>query len=296
MRRKLLCAVIWCGLVGCSKIKVENPTDKFAPGKRVTRLEHKQLGEISGGAASVSNPGLMWVHNDSGNPAEIFLIDKDLNILLTCDLTVDNRDWEDIAVGPGPVDGKSYVYVGEIGDNNSRYLHKIIYRFEEPVWDKTKKKISISSFDTITFLLEDKKKDTETLLVDPESKDLYIVSKREEPVTLYQLTYPYRTDTVVTAKKLGSLPLTQIVGGDISPDGKQVLLKNYEHVYYWETKKHIPIHDLLKQKPFEVPYELEPQGEAIMWARDGTGFYTISEKNKGKDSYLYFYELKQAKP
>ena len=59
-------------------------------------------------------------------------------IKLTCTLAgVENRDWEDIAVGPGPDASKSYVYVADIGDNEGQYQYKYIYRFEEPVLNKT---------------------------------------------------------------------------------------------------------------------------------------------------------------
>ena len=72
-------------------------------------------------------------------------------------LDFENRDWEDIAVGPGPVDGKNYVYVGEIGDNDAKYRFKRVYRFEEPVLNKTTKSIDIVAFDTIIFRLPKKK-------------------------------------------------------------------------------------------------------------------------------------------
>ncbi len=89
-----------------------------------------------------------------------------------------------------------------------------------------------------------------------------------------------------------SLPFTQIVAGDISDDGKQVLLKSYEFVYYWSNPSGKPLLELLKEKPEDVPYEEEPQGESITWAKDGSGFYTLSEQNITTDTYLYFYERK----
>ncbi|MDH4296207.1 MAG: hypothetical protein OEV74_08020, partial [Cyclobacteriaceae bacterium] len=86
------------------------------------------------------------------------------------------------------------------------------------------------------------------------------------------------------------LQLTQITAGDVSADGSEVLLKNYKHIYYWHNTAEIPVVDLLKTTPREIPYEQEPQGESIAWARDNSGFYTISEKVQGKKSFLYFYE------
>ncbi len=32
----------------------------------------------------------------------------------------DNCDWEDLAVGPGPIPGQSYIYIGDIGGNSWR--------------------------------------------------------------------------------------------------------------------------------------------------------------------------------
>ena len=283
--------------LGCFSPKVENPTEAFAPARRISELKNKKLKEISGLAASRRNPGLFWVHNDSGNEPEIYLIDTALQIFLTCRISdIENRDWEDIAVGPGPEEGKWYVYVGEIGDNNARYEYKHIYRFEEPLLGQGSRKRTIESFDTITFRLEDKRKDTETLLIDPATRALYIISKRESPVWLYELKHPQSTKDTLIARKVTSLPFTQIVGGDIIREGNQILLKNYEHIYYWRSDSVMAVEDLLKTPHYEVPYEVEPQGEALGWTHDGSGFYTISEKNVGKDTYLFYYQRQSKDP
>ena len=60
------------------------------------------------------NPDLLWVHNDGGDKSRVFLIDKDAHVKATVWFDkVNHRDWEDMATGPGPVDGKTYVYVAE---------------------------------------------------------------------------------------------------------------------------------------------------------------------------------------
>lgn len=295
MIKRIVFAVVLGGLTSCSSVPIENPTDEFSAGQKLTKLENSKLKEISGGAASANNPGLFWLHNDSGNSSEIYLVDQGLQIRATCALPVENRDWEDMAIGPGPVPGVSYIYLAEIGDNLSQYPTKYIYRFPEPRWDSTSHELQIQKLDTIAFRLEGKNKDTETLLIDPATNDLYLISKRDEPVWLYRLEFPYPTDTLTEAKKMHSLPFKQIVAGDVSQDGKQILLKNYEHVYYWDNDKGLSIPELLKTRPFEIPYEVEPQGETIMWARDQSGFYTLSEKNVGKDSYLYLYKRRNAR-
>ena len=245
--------------------------------------------EPSGIASSTVNPGMLWTHNDSGNKAEVYLIDQKLNIKLTCKLKgVMNRDWEDIAVGPGPEEGKTYVYVGEIGDNFGMYPFKYIYRFEEPLFENGVTDVTISDFEKITFKLEDARKDTETLLVHPITKKIYVVSKREEPIWVYELIAPKPTKDTLTASKAFSLPLTQIVGGDFSSDGKELLMKNYQQVFYW-TLSDENLKESLTKKPTSLPYQEEPQGEAITFSRDGKGYFTLSERVKEYKSYLYFY-------
>src|SRR5690606_15194616 len=137
-------------------------TDLFLPGRPLAELKADELEEVSGLAASVANRGYLWTHNDSGNPAEVYLIDEELEIALKCTLEgVKNRDWEDIAVGPGPDPSKRYVYVAEIGDNDAQYDYKYIYRFAEPSLTSVSGDIVITEFDTIVFRLEDGAKDTE---------------------------------------------------------------------------------------------------------------------------------------
>ncbi|MEO5976000.1 MAG: hypothetical protein ABIS36_14820 [Chryseolinea sp.] len=268
---------------------------EFKKGKRLAELKEKKLVEVSGLASSVNNPGMMWTVNDSGNDPEVFLIDLETNIKQKYTLEgIENRDWEDVAVGPGPDPTKSYVYVAEIGDNMAIHGYKHIYRFEEPVVGAAKEKdIAITKFETITFSLADSKRDTEALLIDRKTKDLYIISKWSDPVYIYRIPYPYSTSDTTVAAQIGSLAYSKIVAGDISKDGRDILLKNYSHIYLWHRDGTKSIVETLQSKPQEIPYETEPQGESITWAQDNSGFYTLSEIKKGQKTYLYFYERKE---
>ncbi|WP_276371415.1 hypothetical protein [Chryseolinea sp. H1M3-3] len=279
----------------CSQgIKNHEVTDKFEKGKVLSQHRNKKLKEVSGLATSIANKDMLWTHNDSGNDAEIFLLDESLNIKSAFRLAgIKNRDWEDIAVGPGPDASKTYVYVGDIGDNNAVYPYKYIYRFEEPVYSANAEVVVISDFDTIIFQLDDGIKDTESLMIDSGTKNLYVVSKREDPVYVYELKYSDMAKDTVVAKKKISLPLHQIVAADYMAASGDVLMKNYQHIYYWENTSDEPLITLLKKQPVEIPYVEEPQGESITWKRDGSGFYTLSEMKKKKPSSLYLYSLKK---
>lgn len=295
MRAFWFSCLIWM-VISCTKKPAEKPdTFSFLEGEKLAELTEEKIQEASGLAASISNKGLLWTHNDSGNPAEVFLVDRKLNIRLICRLEgIPNRDWEDIATGPGPDPSKNYVYVADIGDNMAQYPYKMIYRFEEP--DITKKNVKgmiIEKVDKIVFQLEDKIKDAETLMVHPATGDIFVVSKRENPVVLYRIPFSRKniSDTVM-ADSVCPIPLTQVVAGDFSSDGKSILLKNYQNVFLWESVGGEPIEKTFSRPGKILPYKEEPQGEAIAFARDGSGYFTISEKVRGEKSYLLFYRRK----
>ncbi|MEJ0031192.1 MAG: hypothetical protein WDO15_12800 [Bacteroidota bacterium] len=209
----------------CSTNSPETATSTFSRARDLALIDAK-LPEASGMAASVVNNGSIWVVNDSGNPAEVYLIDTTAHVTFTCKLPVENRDWEEVLVGPGPVDGKTYVYVGEIGDNNAIYETKNIYRFEEPsLRDATPGEAvrEVKLTDTLKIQMSDGRRDTETMLIDPLTKDLYIISKREDSVGVYKVAQPFKTKEVMMAQKVAKIPFFKIVAGQFSPDGTEII-------------------------------------------------------------------------
>ena len=259
----------------------------FKKGKAVGTNKNEKLEEASGLVASVRNQGYFWTHNDSGNPAELFLLDSTAKTTKVFTLSfIKNRDWEDIALGPGPEENVTYVYIGDIGDNLSRYPLKYIYRLKEPSMDDASE---LTDFKTLVVKLSDGIRDTEALLSDPVSKNLYLISKREDKARVYEILHPFTADTLM-AELVCKLPLKSINGGDVSPDGSEILLKDYDHIYYWKKSGNETLVELLQKPALELPYDAEPQGEAIAWARDGSGFFTLSENAKGERAKLYFYK------
>ncbi|MBI1767602.1 MAG: hypothetical protein HYR67_04415 [Bacteroidetes bacterium] len=251
-----------------------------------------QLAEASGLVASTANPGFLWSVNDGGNPPEVFLIDQNAKTRMVCTLSnARNRDWEDIAVGAGPDAEKKYVYVADIGDNWAQYELKFIYRFEEPILG-SQKEIAITQYDTLILKMPDGKRDTETILIDPLTNDLFLISKREDAVALYIAPYPFSMDTILL-RKVMTLPFTKIVAGSISRDGIEILLKSYEKVYYWKRSTNESLPEVFTRKPIELPYNREPQGEAITWSYKGDEFYTLSEGTMGIPGDLFVYRLKK---
>jgi len=288
--RAVIALLAFLLLSGCNPRKTLPASDLFSSGKNLGPLD-KRLQEASGLVASINNPSYLWTLNDSGNPAEVFLIGDHAKIRLVCKLAnVNNRDWEDIAIGAGPEPGKNYVYVADIGDNSAQYDLKFIYRFPEPSLSNARELV-IRQFDTLTLQMPDGKRDAETLLIDPSTHDLFILSKRESAVHLYCARFPFDRGTIVL-DKISELPFSLIVAGSISANGEEVLLKDYSRIYYWKKSGNERLQDILTRKPIELPYDPEPQGEAITWARDESGFYTVSESSHGQQAQLKFYKRK----
>jgi hypothetical protein len=273
-------------LVSCSKKEKDS---LFEPQKSVGTAG-KKLREASGLVASISNPGYYWTINDGKNPADIFLLDENATVVMTCKLkNIFNRDWEDIAIGPGPEEGINYLYVADIGDNEARYPYKILYRIQEPEFSN--KKIEIGKIDTLVFSLPDGPRDTEAIMVDPITNYFYVISKREHSVRLYEIKSPFLSDTL-QVEEVAQLPFNNIVAANVSADGSEVLMKNYREIYYWKRMDNESMLSLLKREPIRLNYTPEPQGEAIAWKRDGSGFFTLSESTGDRGSSLFFYKRK----
>jgi len=274
--------------VACRRTAVSE--DLFGFGRVQGVLDNPAIDEASGMVASRNNPGMLWTHNDSGDKPRIFLIDSLGKYQATVWLNgITNRDWEDIAIGPGPKADKTYLYIGEIGDNLRRYPNKVIYRIEEPVFTGDTS-LFVDEVDSIRFVLPDVNRDAEALMVDSHTKDLYIFSKREPAINLYRLPYPQSTTEVMVAERvMKAMPFTLIVAADWSADGEEILIKNYNEVYYWKHKTGQPITETLSQSPEILPYHKEPLGESIAFALDGSGYYTLSERANGVKPTLMFY-------
>ncbi len=275
------------------RTKITSP-EVFAFHRTYTRVtvSDTRLKEVSGIAASRKFPGVLWVHNDSGDKPRVFAIDTSGQTLGSVLLAGEKAyDWEDIAIGPGPQPNVDYLYIGDIGDNYARRSFKFIFRVAEPNVAKLKEKgtLTVHQIDTIRFRFPDGPRDSETLLCDPLTKNLYVISKRENRVHVYELPFPQDTHQILLAKKISDLPLTQLTGGDISPDGKFIILKNYMQVFLFKRANSQSIASAFAHFPDFLPYVEEPQGEAICFAADGDGYFTISEKSSEFPLYLYFY-------
>src|SRR5690554_182405 len=157
---------------------------QYAVAEPTGRLTSPDIREASGLVASLSHPGFLWTHNDSGDAARIFLLDSVARHRGTWYLQgVTARDWEEI--DRLSREGVEYLIVADIGDNRARRDFVSIHVFPEPVLPAslTSKGSDVIHVDSIpakqiqTWHLryEDGPRDAEALFYDERDELLYVI-------------------------------------------------------------------------------------------------------------------------
>jgi hypothetical protein len=288
--RKYLFALAAVGvcLVACAAPQTYSEAVKLAD------LEASFIDEASGIADSRENPGVLWVHNDSGDGAYLYGVDlqgKTRAVYLVNSAAA--NDWEDMAFGPGP-DGKgNFLYLGDIGDNAKARTDGTVYRIREPKIPanapKTKEAALTTPEGTIRrgFQYPDGAHNAEALLCHPKTGTLYIVTKEEsgasgvyrfpaEPMNWWEKNTLTRVGTFTIPDRDRS-PL--VTGGDISPDGKRVILQTYTDAYELALPDGASdFEQIWNAVPRRVAFPKLEQGEAVCYSTDGKAIYTTSEK------------------
>ncbi len=250
------------------------------------------IDEASGLAASATMPGYLWTIQDSGQPSSLYLISKDGKSIKEYNVPgSNNRDWEEVAVGPGPENGVSYAYIADIGNNNQLTPTNTIYRI--PEIKGADGSFSQSALQKITFSYPDGPRDAEALIVDPVTKDIFVLSK-EAQTNIYRLPFPQSTAETMVAEKIGTVPgVATATAGSISKDGSEMVVRTYLAVYYWKRGNGESVgQTLVKSATKALIVALEPQGEAICFENESKGFYTLSEKGTVASVSLNYYKRK----
>ena len=269
----------------------------IGPQNRGIIANAQMIKEASGLATCRSNTNMLWTHNDAGNANHLHVVGTyGENLGFFWVRGANNRDWEDMCVGPGPKEGEEYVYIGDIGDNQAQYPSIFVHRFPEPNLEGRSESVVMdidpATIATFEFVYPDGPRDAETLMIDPWSKDLYIVTKREARSSIYRAKYPYQENGLNTLVKVGEFPFNRALAGDISADGKMIVIKTDRRLYKWERHDGESIIEALKRTPRLLPYFVEPQGESFAWSVDGNTYFTLSEQSGNILPALYMYEKK----
>jgi ADP-ribose pyrophosphatase YjhB (NUDIX family) len=237
-----------------------------------------RLSEASGIAAGLRSPGVLWSHNDSGEPLlYAFGVDgSPLGVVRVAGASV--KDWEDVAAGPCA--GGSCLYLADIGDNAASRAGTTVYRVPEPAPTDGQTRPA----DAFHATYPDGPHDAEALFVLPDG-GIYIVTKGETgPIALYRFPQPLRPGASVRLERVVELgPAAtkrrdRITGASASPDGQWVALRTLDAVDFYRAA------DLLRGSvgtPVRVDLRSlhEAQGEGVGWGPSGA-LYLSSESGK----------------
>jgi len=257
--------------------------------------------EVSGVVESRQNPGVLWVHNDSGDTPRLFALSPEGTHLGIYDLPgAPSGDWEDLAIGYDSASGEHLLYVGDVGDNDQQREHVLVHVVTEPAVSAGQEPVEmeLTGFQVRLTYPEGQAFDSETLAVDPVNGDIYLVTKvLGETFGVFRKVAPHQQDETVelelvaesTSEGLSSWGVT--TGGEFSPLGDRFIVRGYGPTgRIWLRDGGVPLAETLAGPPCEVLLPVEQQAESVCFAADGQGLYTIPEGAAATIQYTPFEE------
>jgi hypothetical protein len=247
-----------------------------------------QLNEASGIVVSSYNPGVIWSHNDDGNDGRLFAFNTNGALLATGYTFLSWDDFEDLAVGPGPVAGASYLYLGDIG--GSAQLTEVrssvrVARILEPRIVGAPGNFGFGNVETFTLNYPDGSFDAETLMFDSISGDVLIGTKQNSGTRIYRVDLSSATNgETLTLQFVTTVPFGSASGGSISANGSLIALRRENFAQVWSRCPGESVIAALARPGQSIPVigpPSEPNGEAIGFLPDGSGYVTISDAASG---------------
>lgn len=242
-------ALAACDVAGARNRWARDGEPVLRDGTRTGRLADKKLDEASGAVASVSEPGVFWSQNDSGNDEYLFAYDSTGRALGRVLVRgAKDRDWEALASGPC-AEGQC-ITIGDVGDNMARRDEVTLYQIAEPLHTA----VSVPALRTLSIRYADGAHDVEAMYAGPDGT-LWLITKRPErgadgaprPVRVYEVPKAAWDSAAYTAKVVDSLPITPekgqprdwVTDATLSPlqaDGRRVVaVLSYGAVHVFEA-------------------------------------------------------------
>ena len=131
----------------------------------------------------------------------------------------------------------------------------------------------------------DQAHDAETLLVDPITGDLVIITKEVDGNSLvFRAAGNTPADTPTELEAIGSYQLSgsgqalQVSAGDVSPTGDRIILRTYQAIYLWQRAAGTGLGPTFETEPVTIPSPTEPQGEGLAFSSDGRAWFAAGEQ------------------
>ena len=122
---------------------------------------------------------------------------------------------------------------------------------------------------------------------------MFIVTKQAHQARLYRGAKDQLQDkATVTLSLAQEIRFADVSAGDISPSGRDIILRRENAALLWTRRPGESIAAALARTPVSVPIigpPRETNGESIAFHPDGQGYFTLSE---GKGQPIYFFRSK----
>lgn len=260
------------------------PCPSYGPPQAVGTVP-PSITEASGLVVSQAHPGVLWVHNDSGDKANIYALEAGGERLATVTLEGTYAyDWEDMAQGPceDSEDSENCLYVGDIGDNSRVRTYLKIHRLVEPDVALGDQTLTLDDYDTMTVIYPDEPHDCEGLIVDDHGH-VYLLTKEWNDTSFRLYGTPFLPGVTLVPLQFmsahdisdlgGTVPL--VTAATFSRTLNRLLVRTYGGAFEYQLPPGGSLSDLPWAAVRLVPVANEGQGEAI--AYDSEGYWHVSE-------------------
>ncbi len=209
-------------------------------GGEVLRFADPELVESSG--LVVDGDRFLTV-NDSGDTARVFAVAGDGSTAAVTSWAAEVRDVE--AVAPA---GDGAVWVGDIGDNRASRRDVTLWRVP----------LVAGEVEATPYRMgyPDGARDAETLLTEPSTGRLYVVSKVVFGGGVYAAPADLRADRVNRLERVGSVTAL-VTDGAFFPDGRHLVLRSYTRAFVHAWPSLDPVGD------FSLPEQEQGEGIAV---------------------------------
>jgi hypothetical protein len=241
------------------------------------------------GLATGENGRVLYSHEDSGRSTDVYGLGAKGKVQFTIHLPAgSNEDWEDMAAVKLR-NGRRALYLGDIGDalltrqaarKSGRRDFKVL-RFDEPPANSTGE-VAATGLETYRLRYADgiPGRNAETLLVQPGTGRVFVVTKTETPqqhAALWEAPADLNPRGVNLLRNvLPDLPVTRASGGAFSPTGDRVVIRNDDTAFVWWINDN-DVAKSLAEKPEEILLPQQKQGEGVTFTPDGHALLVNSE-------------------
>lgn len=261
--------------------------EKYSAPYYRSKIQSGEMKEISGIVASRKNPGVYWVHNDSGADASIYAINANGEYLSKVYVEeVAAKDIEDISIGKCEA-GENCLILADTGNNKGNRSKLQILTVPEPKLNLEEGFKSHNYYAKRTYFRYKDwyKYDSEAMAYNYQDGGIYLIRKDGgEKHSLFKLKRnPFQIEQAQYLCDLKGLKDSHVVTAmDLHRDKRAMLVRSYRPSNPWQDSaiyefQYKNITDVCNVAPKLIESGQEGQGEAVAYRYSKPGIVHVSE-------------------